>query len=58
MEMKAYEMITSCKTTLKVGDVLNDYINLMQELNIPEKLQSAVLYDTAADILRSAGVEL
>ena len=24
MEMKAYEMTTSCKTTLKVGDVLNN----------------------------------
>ena len=42
----------------KVGDVLNDYENLMNSLGISEKLQSAVLYDTAADILRKAGVDL
>jgi len=42
----------------KIDDVLNDYQNLLDTLGVSEKLQSAVFYDTAAHILRKAGVDL
>lgn len=42
----------------KCDDVLNDYENLLATLGVSEELQSKVFYDTAAAILRSAGVSL
>jgi len=42
----------------KMYDVLNDYENLLTSLEIPESLKSKVFYETGADILRRAGVEV
>ncbi|MBN1291217.1 MAG: amidohydrolase family protein [Candidatus Latescibacteria bacterium] len=42
----------------RMFDVVNDYENLMNTLNISEKLQNLVFYGTSANILRKAGVEI
>ena len=42
----------------KMYDVLADYENLLSTLKIPERLQSCVFYETGANILRKAGVDL
>ncbi len=43
--------------TGRMSDVVNDYEHLMNSLGVSDKLQSAVFFDTAAAILRNAGVE-
>jgi len=42
----------------KMGDVLADYENVFDRLDLSETLRQKVLYDTGAAILEAAGVEL
>ncbi len=42
----------------KMGDLLDDYTNVFDTLGLSEELRRKVLFETGADILRKAGVEV